>query len=352
MYSFSYAHGMSAQEEPTPVADLSNLEVKSKYMSAANITNKALKTAIAACVDGVDIAELCMMGDGVMLNETGKLYNKKKGGDDDKKDDKKVKTIKKGVAFPTCISVNETFAHFSPIKGESKVSKTGDLVKIDMACHIDGFIAAAAHTVLIGEDKVDDRRADVTYCAWTAAEAALRLALVGNTNKQVTAEAFGKASAVFNCRPMNGVKSHRLKKNVIDNEICIESTENIEDKVEPIEFQQNEVYCIDVVMSTGEGKDSVAEIRSTIFRLNAEVSYIGKTQKARQFISEVSERFPSLPFSLRHIEDEQVARVGVSEAMRHGLLEKYPVWKEQNDPFVVQFKFTVLLLPGGTNKNY
>ena len=152
----------------------------------------------------------------------------------------------------------------------------------------------------------------------------MRLVMVGNTNKQVTAEAFGKASAVFNCKPMNGVKSHRLKKNVIDDGICIESTENIEDKVEPIEFQQNEVYCIDVVMSTGEGKDSVAEIRSTIFRLNAEASYIGKTQKARQFISEASEHFPPLPFSLRHIEDEQVARVGVSEAMRHGLLEEYP----------------------------
>ena len=169
MCSSSYAHGMSAQEEPPPVADLSNPEATSKYMSAADIANKVVNTVIVACIDGVDITELCMMGDGVMLAETGKLYNKKKGGYDDKKDDKKVKNIEKGVAFPTCISVNETFAHFSPLKGESKVLKTGDLAKIDMACHIDGSIAAAAHTVMIGEDKVDDRRADVTHCAWTSA---------------------------------------------------------------------------------------------------------------------------------------------------------------------------------------
>merc|ERR1712093_939659 len=72
--------------------------------------------------------------------------------------------------------------------------------------------------------------------------------------------------------------------------------------------------------------------------------------KARQFISEVNRRFPVLPFTLRAIEDEQVARVGVSEAKRHELLEEYPVLKEKPDEFVAQFKFTVLLLPGGTKK--
>merc|ERR1712205_152164 len=67
-------------------------------------------------------------------------------------------------------------------------------------------------------------------------------------------------------------------------------------------------------------------------------------------ISEVNRRFPALPFSLRAIEDEQVARIGVSEAKRHELLEEYPILKERDGQFVAQFKFTVLLLPGGTKK--
>merc|ERR1712039_681561 len=81
-----------------------------------------------------------------------------------------------------------------------------------------------------------------------------------------------------------------------------------------------------------------------------DMAYNLKTQKARQFISEVNRRFPVLPFSLRSIEDEQVARIGVSEARRHDLLEEYPVLKEKEGQFVAQFKFTVLLLPGGTKK--
>merc|ERR1712070_424535 len=77
---------------------------------------------------------------------------------------------------------------------------------------------------------------------------------------------------------------------------------------------------------------------------------MGKTQKARQFISEVNRRFPALPFTLRAIDDVGVARIGVSEANRHELLDEYPVLQEKRDEFVAQFKFTVLLLPGGTKK--
>merc|ERR1712060_744658 len=144
--------------------------------------------------------------------------------------------------------------------------------------------------------------------------------------------------------------SHQLKKHVIDGSRYISNVENVEEKNETFEFESNEVYCIDVVMSTGEGKGREAELRSTVFKRAVETNYLLKTQKARQFISEVNRNFPALPFTLRAISDEQVARVGVSEACRHQLLEEYPVLKEKDKELVAQFKFTVLLLPGGTKK--
>lgn len=81
-----------------------------------------------------------------------------------------------------------------------------------------------------------------------------------------------------------------------------------------------------------------------------DASYQLKTQKARKFISEVGSRFPTTPFTLRAIEDESVARIGISEAKRNQLVHEYPVMKERPGEFVAQFKFTVLLLPGGTKK--
>merc|ERR1712151_1176172 len=126
--------------------------------------------------------------------------------------------------------------------------------------------------------------------------------------------------------------------------------ETADEKVDEFEFEMNEVYCVDIVMSTGEGKGRATELRNAVYKRAVETSYMLKTQKARQFISEVNRRFPALPFTLRAIEDEQVARVGVSEARRHELIEEYHVLKEKPGEFVAQFKFTVLLLPGGTKK--
>merc|ERR1712060_554198 len=147
-----------------------------------------------------------------------------------------------------------------------------------------------------------------------------------------------------------GVLSHQMKKHVIDGNRVIINCETADEKVDEFEFEMNEVYCMNILMSTGEGRGKETELRTTVFKRAVETSYLLKTQKARQFISEVNKRFPALPFSLRAIEDEQVARVGVSEAKRHELLEEYPVLKEKDGQFVAQFKFTVLLLPGGTKK--
>jgi len=330
-------HGSQADEEE--VSDLTNPDVTTKYRACGDIINKVLAKVAAACVADAEIADLCEMGDKMLEEETGKLYNKKVKG----------KATEKGIAFPCCISVNEIVGHFSPLKGEGRQLVAGDVAKIDLACHIDGFIAAAAHTVIVGGDKVEDKRADVITAAWTAAEAALRLVQVGNTNSQVT-EAFGKIAEEFKCKPVQGVLSHQLKKHVIDGNKCVISVDTADEKVDEFEFEMNEVYCIDVVMSTGEGKGKETEMRNTVYKRAVDVNYVLKTQKARQFIHEVNKRFPALPFSLRAIEDVQVARVGVSEAKRHELLEEYPVLKEKADEFVAQFKFTVLLLPGGTKK--
>mmetsp|Transcript_23912 Transcript_23912/g.75781 ORF Transcript_23912/g.75781 Transcript_23912/m.75781 type:complete len:393 (-) Transcript_23912:176-1354(-) len=330
---------MSDESENEEISDLSNPDVTTKYRAAGDIINKALQKVVEACVVDADIATLCEMGDKIMEEEVGKIFNKKEKG----------RKVEKGLAFPTCISVNELVGHFSPMKGESRQLKAGDIAKVDMACHIDGFIASAANTVVVGGDAVEDKRADVIMAAWNAAEAAVRLVQVGKTNTAVT-EAFAKVAAEFGCKPMQGVLSHQLKKHVIDGNRVIMGCETAEEKVDEFEFEINEVYCIDVIMSTGEGRGREAELRHTVYKRAVEASYNLKTQKARQFISEVNRRFPALPFTLRAIEDEQVARIGVSEAKRHELLDEYPVLKERDREFVAQFKFTVLLLPGGTKK--
>jgi curved DNA binding protein len=322
------------EEENT---DLSNPDVTTKYVSASEIVNKALAMAIDKCKADAYVHEICQAVDAFVEEQAGKLYNKGKN------------KIEKGIAFPCCITVNELVGHFSPLKPESTALKNGDLAKIDLAVHIDGYVASAAHTVLIG-DKVaaDDKRAKVVNSAWTAAEAILRCVQVGKTNSECT-NVIRKCADEFGCNPVQGVLSHQMKKHIIDGTQSIINCETTDDKVDDFEFGMNEVYCLDLVMSTGEGKPKESELRTTVFKRALENNYVLKTQKARQFLAEVGKKFPTLPFSLRAF-DETIGRVGVSEANRHELLHSYPILQEKPGEYVAHFKYTVLLLPGGTKK--
>lgn len=169
---------------------------------------------------------------------------------------KKTKVSEKGIAFPTCISVNEVCGHFSPLKEESRKLADGDLVKIDLGCHIDGFVAQIAHTIVIGATaakKVTGKKAEVIVAARKCFDAAIRLIKEGNVNTQVT-KMIGQISAVYKVNPVEGVLSHRVKKHMIDGDDAIINKETTDQKVEEHKFEKHEVYVIDVILSTGEGK--------------------------------------------------------------------------------------------------
>ena len=54
---------------------------------------------------------------------------------------------KAGLAFPVNISINEGAAHYSPRHDDNLVFQKGNVVKLDVGAHIDGYIADTAITV-------------------------------------------------------------------------------------------------------------------------------------------------------------------------------------------------------------
>ena len=52
------------------------------------------------------------------------------------------------------MSVNNVICHYSPLVSEpDTILAEGDMVKLDLGAHIDGFIAVVAHTIVIGASK-------------------------------------------------------------------------------------------------------------------------------------------------------------------------------------------------------
>ncbi|KAH8742029.1 proliferation-associated protein 2G4 metalloprotease [Cryptosporidium ryanae] len=318
---------------------IANSDVITKYNTAAEIVNSVIAHIITLCKTGSDISEICRAGDKLVEEKSGSVYNKKENG----------RKLEKGVAFPTCISVNEVCGNFSPLPAESLKLNDGDLVKIDIGAHIDGFICICSHSIVIGSDKISGKKANVLKAAHFAMEAAIRAIKPGNTNNYVTS-VINKVASEFGCSMVQGVLSHQLKRHVIDGNRVIISRETSDEKVDEFIFDENEVYGVDILVSSGEGLPKESEHRNTVFKRAVETNYNLKSPIPRQFLSEVNKRFPTLPFSLNMISDEKVARLGVSECLRHNLLYSYPVMSERQGEFVAGFKCTILLLPNGNKR--
>lgn len=331
------AKGDSENNAPTIADDL----VVTKYKMAAEIVNKVLKELCEACKPGESVRGMCMLGDKRLLEETSKAF-------------KKDKKLQKGIAFPTCMSVNNCICHYSPLNSEPDTALVdGDVVKMDMGAHIDGFIAVVAHTLIIGASAtapITGRKADVMLAAHLASEAALRLVKPGNETYEVT-ETVGKIGEAYECKPVEGMLSHQLEQNKIDGEKTIiqNPSESQRKEHDKYEFSLHEVYAVDVLISSGEGQGRERDAKITIYK-KTEDTYMLKMKTSREFFSKVSKQFGPMPFNLRSMEDEKKARMGVHECVTHKLIEPFQVLYDKEGSHVAQFKFTVLLMPNGPHK--
>ena len=318
------------------------------WVDAGKVADLALKHVVSLVKEGANIYQLCVSGDNHIRSELNKVYNKKK--------------YTKGIAFPTTISVNEVCGHFSPTAEDSEdknseISITlnkGDLVKIDLGVHIHGFAAVVAHTVVVGEEKTTGKKADVVLAAYNALQAALRLFNVKkNTNDDVT-NIIKSVTDSYKVAPLEGVLSHKMRRDIIDGfETIISKTAN-EHKVDIREFEHGDVFGLDVIVSSGEGKPKETTVKTTIYKRALETTYKLKSESSRKLLSVVEHNFYNFPFSLnafdneenvkttKHIENlKNVAKIGLSECVKHELFYPHPVLVEKKGDYVAQFKWTI-----------
>lgn len=248
----------------------------------------------------------------------------------------------------------------------------------DLGVHIDGFIAVQATTIIVGsseQDPVTGRSADVVACAQTCFDAAVRLIRPGNRVSDVS----GPLNAIaecFQCTLVEGVMTHNMKQFVIDGNKCVLNRTSAEQRVEESVFEENEVYAIDVVVSTGkrieqvsvdgilsaictlklvcagEGKAKVLNEKQTaVFKRALNVEYSLKLKASRAILSDVDKRYPCMPFPLRKLlASSTSSKFGLVECLQHGLLHAYPVLWEKEGELVAHIKGTVLLMPNGSDQ--
>ena len=327
----------------------------SYLQDAGRIADDALQAIIKKMVPGANLYELCTQSDAFILDKLSKIYTKKK--------------FIKGLAFPTCISINEVCGNYSaPAEitddpHEKKTLTEGDVAKIDLGVQIHGFAAVAAHTVVVSskpDEKVTGAKADVVLAAYNSLQAALRMMKVKSaTNNDVT-KAIESICKDYGVNPIEGVLSHRMKRDIIDGMECIINKSTFEQKVDDRQLEHGDVFGLDIIVSTGEGKPKETGIKTNVYKRALETTYKLRTDSGRRLLSVVENNFYSFPFTFNVFDKEEniklktsisnlktTMKLGLNECTKYELLHGYPVLTEKNGDIVAQFKYTIAVREEG-----
>lgn len=325
---------------------LNNSDVVEKYRIAGTISQKVLQHVKSLAVEGAKVWDLSKAGDELIQEEVSKIYNSKKN-----------KVESKGIAFPTSVSPNNIADHLSPVNAEDEVAnvtlKAGDIAKVHLGVQIDGFASIVSETIVVGASKtapITGKKADLLTAAYNASEAALRVIKPGNKNYDVT-KVVDKVAAAYGVVPLEGMLTHNQERNVLTGpkEIIINPNEEQRAQVSPFEFEVGQVFGLDILVSSGEGKVKPAQARTTIYKLTGN-NYQLKLKSSHLVLNEIKRKASSFPFSIKNLDDPTKGKTGLKENCTHGTMIAYDVYQEKEGEFIAQVYVTVAITKNGLVK--
>ncbi|KAL4916586.1 peptidase M24, structural domain-containing protein [Aspergillus aurantiobrunneus] len=350
---------MAETQTQTPEVDytLNNPDTLTKYKTAAQISHKVVEAVSALCVEGAKIVEICQQGDKLLDEELSKVYKGKK--------------ITKGIGHPTTVSPSSYVTPYTPLVSDTQEAETtlkaGEIAKIQLGAQIDGFGTIVCDMVVVGASEVTGREADLIHATYYANELLLRLMAppgllaTGDeeSKKKAAAEKpptqarisqlIEKIAKVYDCNVVENTTSWLFERNEIEAEkkiILSPGSGVMRGEGVP---DVGEVWGVEVGLSLGSGKVKTLDHRSTLHRRTT-TTYQLKRPSSRQVLSEVVKKFGQFPFSLRQLEDEKAAKVGVLECVRGGVLRQYEPAGEADNSAVSRYLTTIAITKNGITK--
>lgn len=237
-----------------------------------------------------------------------------------------------GLAFPLNVSFNEAAAHDTAITGDERVFAAGDLIKLDLGVHLEGYIADTATTIDLG-----DHAALVSASKQALAEA-VRAVRPGVTTGELggviqqTIEAKG-------FRPIANLTGHGLGQFQIHAQPSIPNIRLIGGTP----LVEGMVIAIEPFATTGSGRvteESRVEILQQIgdrpIRMPA----------ARKVLADITDR-NGMPFARRWIADPK-RDLALSALIRAGICYGYPVLRDLPGSMVSQHEHTLIVTEEGS----
>ena len=258
-----------------------------------------------------------------MLNVTEEieLFVKKNGGE---------------LAFPTNLAINNVGAHWTPSSKSSEIFCKGDVVKLDVGVHIDGYIGDNALTLEIDSTnytKMIEASREALNAAINVAVAGVNVGIIGHA-VQDTIEKYGY-------RPIANLTGHRIKRYNLHSGVSIPS---VRERGGPT-LNNGDIVAIEPFVTDGAGRVG-GKRNSNIYHLR-QIRKV-RDEKATELMKEIQDRYKGLPFAERWLHEFQDdATKNLQKLMRAGIVSYYPVLDELGNGIVAQSEHTLLITNNG-----
>lgn len=244
-------------------------------------------------------------------------------------------------AFPVNVSLNSIAAHYTAEPNDQTTVQEGDVLKIDIGVHVDGYIADTAVTVCY-----DPKYLPLINAAESALGEAVRLSRE-NTKASDIGKAIESTITKLGYRPIQNLSGHSLQQYTVH---AGKSIPNIWTRGSSFSLLANEAYAIEPFVTTRDGQGVVYEgkVKNILAITSRKPS---KDKVTDQMLEELWNRYRTLPFALRWLTnkyDEKDARMLLETLLKKKNVHAYPILVEGHGKTVVQAEHTIIPSPSGS----
>lgn len=257
--------------------------------------------------------------------------------------------IRKGVAYPISISLNNNIEHFTynPVDLNLSIQKY-DIVKIKLGVDIDGSIAMYSNTFIYDDGNDENKDNYITFLNKLKNDVVKQM-FAGNTNDEVRILIESKCTD-YQCFPIMNCKSFEHMDNQIYNDNgkymilnykkVYDSNEYLIQDNECFEFLENEIYTVNINViddsDDEEHKISIDENNSLLYRFND--NYYGfKLKASHALYSTITKKHGYNVFNMNDNVNDIKLKLGMKECLNNHVLEWLPATFVNKNVYSITF---------------
>ena len=237
--------------------------------------------------------------------------------------------------FPVQISINDIAAHYTALPEDTMQLKKGDLVKLDLGVHIEGYIGDTALTIEVESNK----NQDLIKASKEALNQAIKLCKPGIKVCEI-GEAVNETISSLGFKVIRNLSGHKIDRYILHSNISIPNFNN-NDKTR---LEEGMVVAIEPFATTGIGLVKEGKPSSN-YRLHNPKPV--RDTITREVLNFIQKEFATLPFAKRYlIKKFNPAKINFALANleKQGIIYQYPQLPEKQEGCLVsQHEHTIYI---------